>query len=147
MTWTSAQVAEALGVSAPAHLRFTGITTDSRHPIADSLFVALKGERFDAHDFLAQAKAAGATGAVALRESGEAGGARVRNGGHARLEGCGSGGRLRQEEAPLRGGAPGAVVGNSPTLVAEARRRAKKVVVVARDEFGEVHPDKVDVDD
>jgi len=31
------------------------------------LFVALKGERFDAHDFLAQAKAAGAAGAVVRR--------------------------------------------------------------------------------
>jgi UDP-N-acetylmuramoyl-tripeptide--D-alanyl-D-alanine ligase len=29
----------------------------------------------------------------------------------------------------------------------EARRRARKVVVAARDEFGEVHPDKVEIDD
>jgi UDP-N-acetylmuramoyl-tripeptide--D-alanyl-D-alanine ligase len=51
-------------VPAPANLRFSGISTDSRQLTTDSLFVALKGEHFDAHNFLAQAKAQGATGAV-----------------------------------------------------------------------------------
>jgi UDP-N-acetylmuramoyl-tripeptide--D-alanyl-D-alanine ligase len=71
----------------------------------------------------------------------------VTNVGYAHLEGFGSVERLVQEKASLLDGAPVAVVGNAPALVAEARRRARKVVIVARDEFGEVHPDKVDVDD
>jgi len=33
---------------------FTGICTDSRNAVAGSLFVALRGERFDSHDFLSQ---------------------------------------------------------------------------------------------
>jgi UDP-N-acetylmuramoyl-tripeptide--D-alanyl-D-alanine ligase len=39
--------------------------TDTRSLQAGDLFVALKGERFDAHDFLPQAKAAGAVAAIA----------------------------------------------------------------------------------
>jgi len=254
-TWTSEQVAAALGVSAPAKLTFTSVATDTRNLIANSLFVALKGERFDAHDFLTQAKAAGATGAVvrrgtpavaslqlfevadtlkalgllararrrllpagapvvaitgssgktsakemirsalaarwgsrvhatagnlnnlvgvpltilaapddaaalvveagasvpgeiaALRDIIEPTIAVVTNVGYAHLEGFGTTERLLEEKASLLDGAPVAVVGNLPTLVAQARRRARKVVVVARDEFGEVHPEKVDVDD
>jgi UDP-N-acetylmuramoyl-tripeptide--D-alanyl-D-alanine ligase len=252
-TWTSDQVATALGVSAPAKLTFSSVATDTRNLIANSLFVALKGNRFDAHDFLGQAKAAGATGAVVRRGTpavagltlfevadtltalgllararrrllpkdapvvavtgssgktsakemirsalatqrrvhatsgnlnnlvgvpltilsapddanalvveagaslpGEIGKLRdiieptiavVTNVGFAHLEGFGTTERLLQEKASLLDGAPVAVVGNSPALVAQAQRRARKVVVVARDEFGEVHPDKVDVDD
>ncbi|HMJ58851.1 MAG TPA: UDP-N-acetylmuramoyl-tripeptide--D-alanyl-D-alanine ligase [Gemmatimonadales bacterium] len=252
-SWTGEQVAQALGVPAPAALSFTGVTTDTRHLTPGTLFVALKGERFDAHDFLGQAKAAGATGAVVRRGTppvpgltlfevadtltalgllararrrllpkdapvvavtgssgktsakemirsalatqrrvhatsgnlnnlvgvpltilsapddanalvveagaslpGEIGKLRdiieptiavVTNVGFAHLEGFGSTERLLQEKASLLDGAPVAVVGNFPALVAQAQRRARKVVVVARDEFGEVHPDKVDVDD
>ena len=65
--WTSNEVAAALGVPAPKKLTFKSIATDSRSPIADSLFVALKGENFDAHNFLAQAKAQGAIGAIVRR--------------------------------------------------------------------------------
>jgi UDP-N-acetylmuramoyl-tripeptide--D-alanyl-D-alanine ligase len=65
--WTSAEVADALGVPASAQLRFSGVSTDSRYPIADSLFVALKGENFDAHNFLAQARKQGANAAVVRR--------------------------------------------------------------------------------
>jgi UDP-N-acetylmuramoyl-tripeptide--D-alanyl-D-alanine ligase len=31
---------------------FDGVSTDSRNVAAGNLFVALRGERFDAHDFL-----------------------------------------------------------------------------------------------
>jgi len=65
--WTGARVARALGVRPPADLTFTGVVTDTRHPIPGTLFVALKGDRFDAHDFLVQAKAAGAAAAVVRR--------------------------------------------------------------------------------
>ena len=71
----------------------------------------------------------------------------VTNVGYAHLEGFGSVERLLQEKASLLDGAPLAVVGNGATLVAEARRRAQRVVVVARDELGEVYPDRVDIDD
>ena len=53
--WTSDEVAGALGVSSPAELKFTAISTDTRHLTPGTLFVALKGEKFDAHNFLAQA--------------------------------------------------------------------------------------------
>jgi UDP-N-acetylmuramoyl-tripeptide--D-alanyl-D-alanine ligase len=41
------------------------VHTDTRSLQPGDLFVALKGENFDAHDYLAQAKAAGAVGALA----------------------------------------------------------------------------------
>jgi len=65
--WDSQSVASALGVSAPDGLRFSGVTTDTRQLEPGTLFVALKGDRFDAHDFLAQAKAKGAAAAVVRR--------------------------------------------------------------------------------
>jgi UDP-N-acetylmuramoyl-tripeptide--D-alanyl-D-alanine ligase len=62
-------VAAALGVPAPGHLTFSGISTDTRSLTGGELFVALKGERFDAHDFLAQAQAKGAAAAVVRRRT------------------------------------------------------------------------------
>jgi UDP-N-acetylmuramoyl-tripeptide--D-alanyl-D-alanine ligase len=53
-------------LDAPLHgedVRFTRVTTDSRALAPGDLFVALKGERFDGHHFLEQARAAGAAGA------------------------------------------------------------------------------------
>ncbi|MGA7990988.1 MAG: UDP-N-acetylmuramoyl-tripeptide--D-alanyl-D-alanine ligase [Thermoanaerobaculia bacterium] len=43
---------------------FPSLSTDTRSLAAGALFVALKGERFDAHDFLAEANAKGAGAAV-----------------------------------------------------------------------------------
>ena len=67
--WTGARVADALGVAAPAPVpaSFVGIATDTRQISGGELFVALQGERFDAHDFLAQAQARGAAAAVVRR--------------------------------------------------------------------------------
>ena len=65
--WTSDEVAEALGVPAPAKLTFAAISTDTRHLKPDTLFIALKGEKFDAHDFLEKAKSGGAAAAVVRR--------------------------------------------------------------------------------
>ncbi len=65
--WTGDRVAQALGVPAPAPLSFSGVSTDTRDLSPGTLFVALKGERFDAHAFLAQAKANGARAAVVRR--------------------------------------------------------------------------------
>ncbi len=39
---------------------FTGVSTDSRNLAAGDLFVALKGENFDGHDYAAQVAGSGA---------------------------------------------------------------------------------------
>jgi len=54
--------AQAVGAVSEPILR---VHTDTRSLRPGDLFVALRGERFDAHDYLAQAHAAGAVGAVA----------------------------------------------------------------------------------
>ena len=54
-------------------LELARVHTDTRTLQAGDLFVALKGERFDAHDFLPQAKAAGAVAALASHGLAEAG--------------------------------------------------------------------------
>lgn len=43
---------------------FVAVSTDTRADLAGQLFVALRGERFDAHDFLADAVAQGAVAAL-----------------------------------------------------------------------------------
>ncbi|HEY9899657.1 MAG TPA: UDP-N-acetylmuramoyl-tripeptide--D-alanyl-D-alanine ligase [Pantanalinema sp.] len=55
-------------VAGEARAAFTGVTTDTRDLRAGSLYVPLKGERFDGHDFLDRAKAAGASGVLVSRD-------------------------------------------------------------------------------
>jgi UDP-N-acetylmuramoyl-tripeptide--D-alanyl-D-alanine ligase len=68
--WTAARVRAALGQPAPAEQggaaepTFTRVLTDTRTVEPGALFVALAGERFDGHDYLDAAAAAGATGVV-----------------------------------------------------------------------------------
>jgi UDP-N-acetylmuramoyl-tripeptide--D-alanyl-D-alanine ligase len=57
-------VAEVLDTDDPGGSRFSGISTDTRTLVGGELFVALRGERFDAHTYLAEARARGAAGAV-----------------------------------------------------------------------------------
>ena len=52
------------GEASAAAARFDGVSTDSRSIKAGELFVALRGERFDGHDFLAAAAARGAGAAL-----------------------------------------------------------------------------------
>jgi UDP-N-acetylmuramoyl-tripeptide--D-alanyl-D-alanine ligase len=60
-----AEAAAALGArTSGADALFTGVSTDSRGIAAGDLFVALRGERFDGHDFLAAAAAAKAAAAM-----------------------------------------------------------------------------------
>ncbi|MDY0743090.1 UDP-N-acetylmuramoyl-tripeptide--D-alanyl-D-alanine ligase [Paucibacter sp. R3-3] len=54
-------------------VEFLRVHSDTRTLAAGDLFVALRGERFDANDFLAQAKASGAVAALAERGLAEAG--------------------------------------------------------------------------
>ncbi len=63
-----AELAQACGVAPPtAPAVFSGVTTDSRQVKPGDLFVALRGERFDAHDFLADVQRAGAAAALVER--------------------------------------------------------------------------------
>ena len=62
---TARFVAEAAGgrvVSGDPDTTFTAVSTDTRSIAPGSLFIALKGERFDGHAFVAEAIARGATG-------------------------------------------------------------------------------------
>jgi UDP-N-acetylmuramoyl-tripeptide--D-alanyl-D-alanine ligase len=52
-------------MTAPAE--FIGVSTNSQTVVAGNLFVALRGERFDAHDFLSQVVGRGAAAVVAER--------------------------------------------------------------------------------
>lgn len=49
--------------------RFTAVSTDSRTVKCGDLFVALIGEKFDGHDFIAEVKKKGATAAMVCLES------------------------------------------------------------------------------
>jgi UDP-N-acetylmuramoyl-tripeptide--D-alanyl-D-alanine ligase len=59
--------AVASGRVSGASARFSGVSTDSRAVKAGELFVALRGERFDGHDFLAAAAGRGAAAALVDR--------------------------------------------------------------------------------
>ncbi|MEY3701203.1 MAG: hypothetical protein RI891_495 [Gemmatimonadota bacterium] len=62
--WTVERVAAALGQGPSDGRALAGITTDTRALVPGSCFVALRGERFDAHDYLAEAVTAGAAALV-----------------------------------------------------------------------------------
>ncbi len=64
-SWSEASVRGALSLRPGAgKATFSGVSTDSRAITPGALFVALQGERFDGHEHLSAAAAAGATGAV-----------------------------------------------------------------------------------
>jgi UDP-N-acetylmuramoyl-tripeptide--D-alanyl-D-alanine ligase len=67
--WTAARVREALDLAAApdGDRAFSRVLTDTRAILPGALFVALTGERFDGHDYLEAAGAAGAAGAVVRR--------------------------------------------------------------------------------
>ena len=70
--WSTARVADALAPHARGNLprghhAFDRVWTDTRTIAAGDLFVALVGERFDAHDFLRDAVQKGAAGLVVSR--------------------------------------------------------------------------------
>jgi UDP-N-acetylmuramoyl-tripeptide--D-alanyl-D-alanine ligase len=61
---TERVVREAIGLSGGSDHRYSAVSTDTRTLTPGSLFVALCGDRFDGHDFLAQARDAGAVAAI-----------------------------------------------------------------------------------
>ena len=62
---------QSLTALPPGAPPITAVCTDTRDMKPGSLFVALRGDRFDAHDYLAQAAAGGATAAVVERAPAE----------------------------------------------------------------------------
>src|SRR6266850_1033734 len=64
MMTLSEAAALSRGRASGADTRFDGVSTDSRSVGRGQLFVALRGERFDGHDFLAAAVARGAAAAM-----------------------------------------------------------------------------------
>lgn len=62
--WTSDEIAAATGGTASARFDVTGVTFDSREVGPGDLFVAMPGSVRDGHEFLDDAFAAGASGAI-----------------------------------------------------------------------------------
>ena len=61
MNWALSQSAAAVNRRlVGADVTVEGVSTDTRAIAKGALFIALAGDRFDAHDFLDQAMAAGA---------------------------------------------------------------------------------------
>jgi UDP-N-acetylmuramoyl-tripeptide--D-alanyl-D-alanine ligase len=78
--WTDLEVRKALELNlqrAREGLTYPRIWTDSRTVEPGDLFLALPGERYDGHDFVAEAQARGAAGIVASREVATDEGARI----------------------------------------------------------------------
>jgi murE/murF fusion protein len=72
MRWNLAEIAdvleaELLNTTAAAEIIVEGIATDTRADCSGKLFVALKGENFDAHDYLDKAVAQGAKALLVSR--------------------------------------------------------------------------------
>lgn len=57
------------GTLVGANTAFSGVSTDSRAIAAGELFIALRGENFDGHAFVAAAKARGAAAAVVAADA------------------------------------------------------------------------------
>jgi len=69
MMMTLHQAAQAIAAQAQgADAGFGGVSTDSRSIAAGELFVALSGEHFDGHDYVADVLARGAAGALVSHE-------------------------------------------------------------------------------
>ncbi len=69
-TLSSGWIAEALGLPFPANdFEVTGVCTDTRTIVPGSLFVALRGETFDGHDYIAEAFSRGAIACLVERKN------------------------------------------------------------------------------
>ncbi|MDI9819210.1 MULTISPECIES: UDP-N-acetylmuramoyl-tripeptide--D-alanyl-D-alanine ligase [unclassified Legionella] len=63
------QIASVLNSSCDSNAVITGVTIDSRQVKSGDLFIAVKGERFDGHDFIEEAAAKGAIAVVCTQAS------------------------------------------------------------------------------
>ena len=66
--WTSEAIAEATGGIASTPFEVNGVAFDSREVEPGNLFIALKGEQADGHDFIPRALTAGAGGLLVDRD-------------------------------------------------------------------------------
>ncbi len=66
--WTSSAIADATGGKAMGPFNVNGVAFDSREVEPGDLFVALKGEHSDGHDYIGKALAAGANGILVDRD-------------------------------------------------------------------------------
>ncbi len=80
------QLAKAIGTTAPFDAEIRDISTDTRHLPEGCLFLALRGARFDGHDFVQQALEAGAVAAVTDTQIGDLPCVVVENTGQALLD-------------------------------------------------------------
>jgi len=127
----TATAAEA--ISAKLHGReawFRGVTTDSRAVTPGDLFVAIKGQRFDGHDYVAQAFERGAVAAIVASDRvGSLGGTLLAVADPVRAMGALAAFWRRRFVMPLA-----AIVGsNGKTTVKEM------TAAILRAEFGEAH--------
>ena len=76
LRWTTTRIAELTGarIEGADDRRIDRVVIDSRGDVRGALFVALAGERFDGHDFVADAFAAGAVAALVERSAPVTGG-------------------------------------------------------------------------
>lgn len=65
--WTGRAVAEATAGNGGVEWRATGVSIDTRTLVPGDLYIALKGDRFDGHDYVADALARGAAAALVHR--------------------------------------------------------------------------------
>jgi UDP-N-acetylmuramoyl-tripeptide--D-alanyl-D-alanine ligase len=66
--WSSHAIAKAVGGQANGEFRASGVAFDSREVGPGDLFVAMRGEQADGHDYIAKAFANGAAGVICERE-------------------------------------------------------------------------------
>lgn len=66
--WTAQEVASAIGATTDQAWSASRVTIDSRGIQPGDLFIAIKGERFDGHDYVTEALEAGAAGAIVSRD-------------------------------------------------------------------------------
>ena len=64
MLWNSYEISEALGISLPDDIGYTGISIDSRTIKPGDIFVAIKGGKQDGHEYVADAFSKGAKLAI-----------------------------------------------------------------------------------
>ena len=81
--WTAEELVHASGGTMPAPFAATGVSIDTRTLRPGELFVALAGENRDGHQFVANALAKGAAGALVHRRcAGRGSGKAAARGGH-----------------------------------------------------------------
>ncbi len=62
------EAAEAVGGKKNRDADVAGVFTDSRQPMKDGLFIALTGEKFDGHDFIAQLENSGVSAVLVQKD-------------------------------------------------------------------------------